>query len=229
VHKKEYPFEKQLKEKSCEFIKKLSNKNILADVIPESLREYSIKIRANDFGIVNLYYKPTQDSYLITLQEVKNNPQVLQKIWNKLNEIKEEKIYTERGYEIDVDGSYRKGITSYGVVIRKDGKVIKELSGMLDPSEVGGSHQVAGEIKAVTEAVTWCKENEINNVAIYYDYKGLEKWARGQWKTKKAVSKDYADFMKIEDLKIHWVKIESHTGKKWNEYADRLATKAIKS
>jgi ribonuclease HI len=229
VHKKKHPYEKQLKEKSCKFISLLCNKNILADIIPESIREYSIKIKAKDFGIVNLYYKPTQDSYLITLQEVKNNPQVLQKLWNELNGIKEENIYMDKGYEIDVDGSYRKGITSYGVVIRKDGKVIKELSGMLDPSEVRGSHQVAGEIKAVTEAVTWCKRNRVNEVIVYYDYKGLEKWARGQWKTKKAVSKDYADFMKIENIKIHWVKIESHTGKKWNEYADRLALKAIKS
>jgi ribonuclease HI len=227
VHKKKYPYEKQLEEKSCKFISSLCNKNILADIIPDSIREYSIKLMVNDFGIVNLYYKPTQDSFLITLQEVRNNPQVLQKIWNELNGINEEKIYSERGFEIDVDGSYRKGMTSYGVVIRKNGKVIKELSGMLDQSEVKGSHQVAGEIKAVTEAVNWCRENKVNKVTIYYDYKGLEKWARGQWKTKKTVSKDYADFMKTDNIEINWVKIESHTGKKWNEYADRLASKAI--
>jgi ribonuclease H-related protein len=227
VHKKEYPFEKQIKEKSAEFIKKLCDNEIFADIIPDSLREYSIKIKVNDFGIVNLYYKPTENSYKITLQEIKNKPEVLQKIWNELNNIADKNIYINKGFEIDVDGSYRNGITSYGVVIRKDGKKIKELSGTLDPSEVEGSHQVAGEIRAVKEAVSWCRENKINDVTLYYDYNGLEKWAKGKWKTKKNVSRDYADFMKTDKIKIKWVKIESHTGKKWNEYADRLAMEAI--
>jgi ribonuclease H-related protein len=227
VQKKEFPFEKQINEKSAKFIKKLCDNDIFADIIPDSLREYSVKIKVNDFGTVNLYYKPTENSYKITLQEVKHSPEVLQIIWNELNNIDDENIYANKGFEIDVDGSYRNGITSYGVVVRKDGKMIKELSGTLDQSEVEGSHQVAGEIKAVKEAVIWCRENKINDVTLYYDYNGLEKWARGKWKTKKNVSRDYADFMKTDNIKIKWIKIESHTGKKWNEYADRLAMEAI--
>jgi len=230
VHIKKYPYERQLKEKSSEFINRLCDKNILADIMPESLRDYSVKLRVQDFGIVNLYYKPTQDKYSIALHEIKEEKKSagLQKYWNELNGISGDDVYKNKGYEIDVDGSYQKGITSYGVVIRKNGKLLKELSGILDKSEVHGSHQVAGEIKAVTQAVNWCRENEINQVTIFYDYKGLEKWARGQWKTKKTVSKNYADFMREDDIKIHWVKIQSHTGKKWNEHADALAANAIK-
>lgn len=208
----------------------LSEKNILADIIPDSLREYSIKIKVNDFGIVNLYFKPTQGKFSITLQEVKNDGDVLiiQNYWNKLNGIKEEETYKNKGYEIDVDGSYRNWITSYGIVIRKEGNVIKEISGIVDSAQVKGSHQIAGEIKAVTEAIKWCRKNKIHEVTIYYDYKGLEKWAKGLWKTKKVISKEYADFMKVDNVEIKWVKIKSHSGKKWNEYADRLAIKAIK-
>jgi ribonuclease H-related protein len=224
---KNYKYEKQLKEKSEEFVSKLSGENICADVVSDSLREYSIKIKVNDFGVANLYYKPTQNIFTITLQEIKNDAAVIQKYWNELNNIKEEEIYKNIGYEIDVDGSYRNGVTSYGVVIRKDGKTINEISGTLNHSEVKGSYQIAGEIKAVTEAINWCRKNKINDITIYYDYKGLEKWARGLWKTKKEISKDYANFMKADNMNIHWVKIESHTGKKWNEYADKLATKAI--
>jgi ribonuclease H-related protein len=229
VHIKKYPYEKQIKEKSSEYINKLSEKNILADIIPDSLREYSIKIKVNDFGIVNLYYKPTQDTYTIALHEIKDKGDslILQNYWNELNGLIEEEIYKDKGYEIDVDGSYQKGITSYGVVIRKDGKLIKEISGIVEALHVKGSHQIAGEIKAVTEAIEWCRKNKIDDVTIYYDYKGLEKWAKGLWKTKKEISKEYADFMKIGNIKIHWVKIKSHTGKKWNEYADKLAAKAI--
>ncbi|MCX6165898.1 MAG: reverse transcriptase-like protein [Ignavibacteriae bacterium] len=225
-----YPYEKQIKEKSSEFINKLSENNILADIISDSLREYSVKIKVNDYGIVNLYYKPTQDTYTITLHEIKDkeNSLILQNFWNELNGISAEgDIYKNKGYEIDVDGSYQKGITSYGVVIRKDGKVVKEISGIVEVFQVKGSHQVAGEIKAVTESIEWCRKNNINETTIYYDYKGLEKWARGLWKTKKEISKEYADFMKTDNIKIHWVKIKSHTGKKWNEYADKLAANAI--
>jgi ribonuclease H-related protein len=229
VHTNKYPYEKQLKEKSSEYINKLGENNIVADILPDSLREYSIKIKVNDFGVVNLYYKPTQDTYTITPHEisVKEDSLILQYYWNELNGITAEDIYKNKGYEIDVDGSFQSGITSYGIVIRKDGKVVKEISGILDKSEVHGSHQVAGEIKAVTKAIEWCRKNKLNEVIIYYDYKGLEKWAKGSWKTKKIISKEYADFMKNDNIKIHWVKIKSHTGKKWNEYADKLADKAI--
>jgi ribonuclease HI len=228
VHTK-YPYEKQIIGKSSEFISKLSDKNILADIIPDSLREYSTKIKVNDYGIINLYYKPTQDTYTVTFREIndKEKSLVLQNYWNELNGISNEEIYKNKGFEIDVDGSYKNRITSYGAVIRKDGEIIKELSGIIDESVVYNSHQVAGEIKAVTESIEWCRKNKINDVTIYYDYKGLEKWAKGQWKTKKSVSKDYADFMKNDNIKIHWVKIKSHTGKKWNEYVDMLAAKAI--
>jgi ribonuclease H-related protein len=232
---KEYPYEKQLKEKSSAFISKLCEENTVADIVPDSLREYSIKIKINDYGTLNLYYKPTQDTYSVSFQEIKDEEKsaVLLKLWNELNGIPNEDVYTNKGYEIDVDGSYQNGITSYGVVIRKNGKKVGELSGIMDESEVHGSHQVAGEIKAVTESIKWCRENDIRDVTIYYDYKGLEKWAQGKWKTKKAVSKNYADFMREDNIKIKWVKIQSHTGKKWNEYADRLAafaiTKSLKS
>jgi ribonuclease HI len=224
-----YKYEKQLKEKSSEFISGLCEKNLFADVVEDSLREYSVKILIRKFGIVNLYYKPTQDTYSISIHEIKNKDKssVIQKIWNELNSIEDEAIYKNKGWEIDVDGSYRKGMTSYGAVIRKDGIVKDELSGILDISEVQGSHQIAGEIKAVTESIKWCRENNVKEVTVYYDYKGLEKWAMGHWKTKKQVSKEYADFMREDSIKIHWIKIQSHTGKKWNEYADNLAAGAI--
>jgi ribonuclease H-related protein len=224
-----YPYEKQLIEKSSDFISLLGEKNILADILPDSLREYSIKIKVKDSGTVNLYYKPTQNTYTITLHEIKNEGDklILRNYWNEMNGIAAEETYKNKGYEIDVDGSYREGITSYGAVIRKDGKKISELSGIVEASLVKGSHQIAGEIKAVTESVKWCLENKVKEVTVYYDYKGLEKWANGKWKTKKAVSQDYSEFMNNNNLKIHWVKIQSHTGKKWNEYADKLAADAI--
>jgi ribonuclease HI len=226
---KSYLYEKQLNNKSSEFIDKLRKKNITADIIPFSMRDYMIKIKVNDFGIVNLYYRPTQDIFTIVMQEISNRKKsvIIQKYWDELNGIFHEKVYKNIGYEIDVDGSYRKGITSYGVVVRKNGKIIKILSGILDLSEVHGSHQVAGEIKAVIKAIRWCKSNLLKKVTIYYDYRGLEYWVNGKWKAIKEVSKKYVEFMELCDIKINWVKIKSHTGLLWNEYADKLAGQAI--
>lgn len=229
MHNKEYKYESKLLNKSSLLISFLSGKNILADVLPGSVREYSVKLKANEIGIINLYYSPTKDDYKITTQEIpeEGDRLIIQAYWNEMNGLKTEDVYSNKGYEIDVDGSYRNGAASFGAVIRKDGKVIAELSGIVESRLVKGSHQIAGEIKAVTESVNWCIENGIGEAVVYYDYKGLEKWAEGKWKTKKSVSQDYREFMINNPVKIRWVKIESHTGKKWNEYADRLAAKAL--
>ena len=225
-----YKYESQLNTKAGEFISFLSDKNILADIISDSIRDYSIKIEIKDAGVINLFYSPNKDSYKITIQDIKNKNLIreIEYYWYEFsgNEIKE--YYSNKGIEIDVDGSYQNGVTTYGCVIRKNGKVIKELSGIVDEVEVDGSYQVAGEIKAVKEAVNWCLENSINDITIYHDYNGLEMWAKGIWKTKKPVSKSYSEFMRIVSIKINWVKIESHTGVKWNEYDDKLAKNAAK-
>jgi ribonuclease HI len=224
-----YKYESQLITKAGELISLLSDKNILADVVSDSLREYSIKIEIKDAGIINLFYSPNKDSYKITTQDIKNKNLVreIENYWNEFSGNETKEYYTNKGIEIDVDGSYQNGVTTYGCVIRKNGKVIKELSGIVDEVEVDGSYQVAGEIKAVKEAVNWCFENSINEVTIYHDYNGLEMWAKGIWKTKKPVSISYSEFMRNVTTKINWVKIESHTGVKWNEYADKLAKNAV--
>ena len=228
-----YKYQKQLIEKASEFITYLSKYNILADIVSESFREYSVKLNVFDYGTVNLFYSPNKNSYSATFQEFKNKEKAaeLKNLWNEMQGIspsENNNIYTDKDYEIDVDGSYQDGITTYAAIIRKNGKIIEELSGIVDVVDVDGSYQVAGEIKAVTEAIYWCEGNNVKEITLYHDYNGLEYWATGKWKTKKKVSKAYSEFMKHTDINIKWVKIESHTGAKWNEYADRLAKSSKK-
>jgi len=33
-------------------------------------------------------------------------------------------------------------------------------------------------------------------ITIYYDYQGIEKWANGEWKAKKRLTKEYVEFIK---------------------------------
>lgn len=128
-------------------------------------------------------------------------------------------------HEIYVDGSFINGATGYGAVILKNGEVIDELSGRVDASDVDGTRQVAGELFAVREALAWCRSHSVGVVDIYYDYLGIEKWATGQWKTNQPLTKDYARFLGSCPVRIHWHKVDSHTGNRWNDRADLLAKK----
>ena len=126
-------------------------------------------------------------------------------------------------YEIYVDGSFINGATGYGAVVLKNGEVVDELSGAVEASEVDGTRQVAGELIAVKEALNWCRRHSVKEVSIYYDYLGIEKWATGKWKTKQPLTREYARFVSECSIKIHWHKVDSHTGNRWNDRADILA------
>lgn len=126
-------------------------------------------------------------------------------------------------YDVYVDGSFINGATGYGAVILENGKVVDELSGAVDASEVNATRQVAGELAAVKEALNWCRAHSVKEVSIYYDYLGIEKWPTGQWKTKQPLTKEYARFVAECPIKIRWHKVDSHTGDRWNDRADALA------
>lgn len=132
-------------------------------------------------------------------------------------------------YEIYVDGSYINGATGYGAVILKDGRAVDELCGAVDAEEVNNTRQIAGELIAVREALNWCLKHSIDEVSIYYDYLGIEKWATREWKTNQPLTKDYARFVGECPIRIHWHKVDSHTGDRWNDRADALAKKGAGS
>ncbi len=126
-------------------------------------------------------------------------------------------------YHIYVDGSYINGLTGYGAVILKDGEVIEEFSGAVTDSSLTQTRQVAGELRAVEEALNWCERNGVDEVAIFYDYNGIEKWATGAWKTNQAMTQGYARAVRSSPIRIRWSKVASHTGDRWNDRADELA------
>lgn len=129
-------------------------------------------------------------------------------------------------YHIYVDGSFLDGRVGYGVVILENDRVVEEISGLVPTEFIQGTRQIAGELYAVQEAVRWCQKNSIQEIDVFYDYKGIEKWATGEWKTKKPLTRGYAEFIRSCGIRIHWHKVDSHTGNRWNERADELARKA---
>lgn len=131
-----------------------------------------------------------------------------------------------------VDGSYIKGNEKYGsgvVFLDNDRNMIDTLSFAGAESEYLASNNVAGEICATIEAVTYAVKNNFEQLVVYYDYEGIEKWANGSWAANKAISKDYLEKIKSlkSKVKIHFVKVAAHTGDEFNEMADQLAKLAI--
>ena len=67
----------------------------------------------------------------------------------------------------------------------------------------------------------------MEELSIYYDYTGIREWVVGSWKAKKELTQKYRDYVRASGIKIHWVKVESHTGVKFNEMADEIARSLI--
>ncbi len=126
-------------------------------------------------------------------------------------------------YKAFVDGSYNRGKIGYGAVILKDEKVIKKLSGGIQTGDFSNHRQVGGELMAAMKVLQWCEANGVNSITVYYDYVGIREWATGKWKTNKIATKKYKEFVRSRDLEIKWVKVDAHTGDKYNEMADKLA------
>lgn len=131
--------------------------------------------------------------------------------------------YSKTEYHAYVDGSFIDGHVGYGAVILKNGEVVKEIYGRVKSEDALSARQVGGEIQAVIEALKWCEKNNINEIAIFYDFLNIERWATGEYRTNTPITMAYKEFIDKCKVKITWVKVESHTGIELNDRADELA------
>lgn len=129
-----------------------------------------------------------------------------------------------------VDGSFRENIKYYGygvVAFFKEGKEIYFGKG----NEEGylEMRNVAGEIKGAMAAMDLALNKNKDVLYLHFDYMGIEKWAKGEWKTNKLGTrkyKEYYDFVK-KDLNVKFIKVKAHSGDIYNDEADALAKKAL--
>lgn len=135
-------------------------------------------------------------------------------------------------YAIYIDGSFKDDIYSYGFVLvdLKYDKAIAERSGKGADKDAAALRNVSGEMKGAIEAIKYVISLGINEITVCYDYSGIEKWAKGEWKRNNEYTKKYYEYMKSKEgrIKIHFYKVKGHSGNKWNELADILAKEGLK-
>lgn len=130
-----------------------------------------------------------------------------------------------------VDGSYDSVTHEYasGIAMFVAGREVHFSQKFNDP-EMADMRNVAGEIKAAATAMKYCANRGIKSLDIYYDYKGIEMWCLGKWKTNNPGTKRYKEFYDKEiegKVKVKFVKVAAHSGDKYNDLADRLAKAAL--
>ena len=77
------------------------------------------------------------------------------------------------------------------------------------------------------EAADWYINSNLQYIkpVIVHDYSGIANWALGYWGANKKVSMAYSEYMwKYMDI-FDYEKVSGHSGHKWNDYADELASR----
>lgn len=130
-----------------------------------------------------------------------------------------------------VDGSYDalSKRFSYGAVILLDANEELHFSEAFEDEALAVMRNVAGEIKGSEFAISYALSHAWSEIAIYYDYNGIEKWATGEWKRNLPATQAYFAFCQhaFEDIKVHFIKVKGHSGNNYNDLADSLARRAL--
>lgn len=153
----------------------------------------------------------------------------------EVNSLIEEKIRALGDEEVIafVDGSYdaENECSGYGAVLIFSDGSREELCGHFDrdySEDFISLRNVAAELEGVKAAIVKATEAGKKKITIFYDYSGIENWARDIWKANKDITKAYKAFIKENEKKIEidFFKVSSHTGVTLNDEADALAKKA---
>ena len=130
-----------------------------------------------------------------------------------------------------IDGSYDR-LThrfSYGAVIMTAPDCEKHFSEAFDDPALADMRNVAGEIKGSEFAISYALAQGWPQIAIYYDYSGIEKWATGEWKRNLPATQAYFVFCQeaFQQVNVQFIKVKGHSDNEYNNRCDELARNAI--
>lgn len=148
---------------------------------------------------------------------------------------KEDLIYNKpKETEVDlyVDGSFQEGVNAYGYgcVLVREGEVVESFSGYGTKRDAVSLRNVAGEMLGAVEGLKKAYRLGFRSVALHFDYQGIESWATGEWKRNNIHTAAYHEYMKkiSRKMSIAYIKVQAHSGNRYNEMADALAKEGVK-
>ncbi len=162
-------------------------------------------------------YKKPEELSAFGLQRAPGN-------WKYISAYK--KNNTRKVFKAYTDGSYNRAtkVYGYGIVLLDDNGEEHRYRG--SGTEYNQYWNVAGEIEAAKMAVKKAKELGCTVLEIYHDYEGVGLWPTGYWRTKNTYTESYASFMNRAGIQIYYHHVKGHSGNKYNEIADDLASSA---
>lgn len=129
-----------------------------------------------------------------------------------------------------IDGSFSKkgGCYGWGGFIFT-GTEYHILQGTGDNPEYMSERNIAGELVGTLEAMRKCKELDINEINLFFDYTGIKEYTTGNWTAKTPLAIVYAASMELvkDNINVHFIHVHGHTGNEGNELADYLAKEAV--
>lgn len=146
--------------------------------------------------------------------------------------LKNTNLTSKENISIYTDGSYskEKKLGAYAFVATKNNQVIHSENGILINPE---SWNINGELKAVTEGITWAIKNNYKEIVIFTDLQmAATIFYRNNPKADmkaKQVSKDYKNkieiFKTLANITVIWIK--GHNNNYFNDIADNLANELV--
>ncbi len=132
-------------------------------------------------------------------------------------------VYVDGSFDVAQPDRY-----SFGAVFLYRGNIQTESRLIVDP-EGAKMRNVAGEIAGARHAMETVVGMGLREMDLCYDYFGIEKWCTGEWRANLPATKALAAYYESirGALTVRFRKIESHTGVRYNEMADRLAKAAL--
>ncbi len=129
-----------------------------------------------------------------------------------------------------IDGSYdnRKKVYGSAVLLFVNGrKIAYKFAG--NRPELIKLRNVAGELEAAKYAMRYADEEGLERIKIYYDYAGIEMWAKKDWKANLDFTREYVEFYETiaKRVEVIFSKVKAHTGEQYNEEVDQLAKSAV--
>lgn len=178
-------------------------------------------------GGVSIWFSPKKGTFKITTD--KTSDPLANQLYQTITEpqLNEEKEPDLAGWHIYTDGSFNGTSAAWAYVILQNGEKKFEAAGLVTNEEHTSSWQIIGEFTAVIHALVKCDSMSISEATLHYDLDLIGKIATGRYNAKAPVSQFYLQSLSKTKVAVNWNKVKAHSGVKWNEYVDKLATKAL--